>query len=144
MWDRRISLPVPLQRPEEAGELLIVVKRARRSQELHQLIEGVLSTKPRDQWLDILERHDVPAAPVLERDEVFSHPQISANEMLTTQYHPEAGQVEMFNIPIRLSETPGSLRHPAPLLGQHTDEVLRELGYDASRILQLKEQRVIG
>jgi crotonobetainyl-CoA:carnitine CoA-transferase CaiB-like acyl-CoA transferase len=50
----------------------------------------------------------------------------------------------MFNIPVRLSETPGSLRSPAPLLGQHTEEVLRELGYNASRIRQMREQKVIG
>jgi CoA:oxalate CoA-transferase len=120
------------------------LKRARRSQELYTLIEGILSTRPREQWLEILERHDVPAAPVLERAEVFQHPQMVANEMFAVQTHPQAGQVEMFNIPIRLSETPGSLRRPAPLLSQHTDEVLQELGYDASRISQLRARKIIG
>ena len=91
-----------------------------------------------------MERHDVPVAPVLERDEVFGHPQITANEMLASQEHPVAGRVEMFNIPVRLSDTPGRLVRPAPLLGQHTEEVLAELGYDSARIQQLRERKLIG
>ena len=120
------------------------LKRAQRSGELRELIEGILATKPREEWLSILERHDLPAAPVLERDEVFEHPQIRDNEIMAFQKHPMAGKVEMFNVPVRLSENPGGLRRPAPLLGQHTEEVLGELGYDAARIQQLKDQKVIG
>jgi crotonobetainyl-CoA:carnitine CoA-transferase CaiB-like acyl-CoA transferase len=120
------------------------LKRAQRSGELRELIEGILSTKPREEWLSVLERHDLPAAPVLERDEVFDHPQVRDNEMLAFQEHPMAGQVEMFNVPVHLSETPGGLRRPAPLLGQHTAEVLGELGYDDARIQQLRDQEVIG
>jgi crotonobetainyl-CoA:carnitine CoA-transferase CaiB-like acyl-CoA transferase len=120
------------------------LKRTQRSVELRELIEGILATKPREEWLSILERHDLPAAPVLDRDEVFDHPQIRDNEMLTFQEHPMEGQVEMVNVPVRLSETPGGLRRPAPLLGQHTAEVLGELGYDAARIQQLRDRKVVG
>lgn len=116
-------------------------KRARHSHELYELIGSIPSTRDRAEWLAILERHDVPTAPVLEREEVFDHPQITANDMFVRQEHPEAGQVEMFNIPVRLSETPGSIRRPAPMLGQHTEEVLEELGYNATRIQQLREQK---
>ena len=137
---RALELEHLIDDPAYSGNL----KRAQRSQELYDLIEGILSTKPRDSWLEVLEQNDVPAAPVLERDEVFDHCQIRANEMLTVQEHPQAGRVEMFNIPIRLSETPGSIRRPAPLLGQHSEEVLAELGYDASRIHQLRERKIIG
>ena len=108
------------------------------------MIEGILSTQPRDRWLEVLEHYDVPAAPVLERDEVFNHPQIVANDMLATQHHPQAGEVEMFNIPIHLSETPGRLRTPAPLLGQHTQDILTELGYDSARITELRDSKVIA
>ena len=79
-----------------------------------------------------------------ERDEVFDHPQITANDMFIRREHPEAGQVEMLDIPIRLSDTPGSIRRPAPTLGEHTEEVLLELGYNAARIQQLRKQKVIG
>ena len=137
---RALELEHLIGDPDYADNL----KRARRSHELRELIEGILTTQPRDRWLEVLEHHDVPAAPVLERDEVFSHPQITANDMLATQKHPQAGEVQMFNIPIHLSETPGRLRTPAPLLGQHTHEILAELDYDAARIARLRESRVIG
>ena len=120
------------------------LKRAKRSQELYELISGVLETKPLEYWLGIMERHDLPVVPVLEREEVFVHPQIEANGMLATQENPLAGRVEMFSTPVRLSENPGSLRSPAPLLGQHTEEVLEELGYDDAGIQRLREQKVIG
>ena len=77
------------------------------------------------------------------REEVFGHPQVTANNMLTVQDHAQAGQVEMVNIPIHLSETPGRIRRPAPLMGEHADEVLAELGYDDSRIRRLKDQNII-
>ena len=64
--------------------------------------------------------------------------------MLVTQRHPQAGEVEMFNIPIHLSETPGRLRTPAPLLGQHTQDILAELGYDSAKIARLRDSKVIG
>ncbi len=120
------------------------LKRAQKSAELHELISGILSTRPRDHWLRVLEDADVPAAPVLERDEIFDHPQVAANRMLTVQDHSQAGAVNMVNIPVRLSDTPGSLRSPAPVLGQHTGEVLRELGFDDEAINRLRAENVIG
>ena len=120
------------------------LKRAQKSAELHELISGILSTRPRDHWLRVLEDADVPAAPVLERDQIFDHPQVAANRMLTVQDHSQAGAVDMVNIPVRLSDTPGSLRSPAPVLGQHTGEVLRELGFDDEAINRLRAENVIG
>jgi crotonobetainyl-CoA:carnitine CoA-transferase CaiB-like acyl-CoA transferase len=94
--------------------------------------------------LQVLEEADVPAAPVLERDELFTDPQIQANDMLAVQRHSQAGAVDMVNIPVRLSDTPGSIRSPAPEVGQHTEEVLRELGYDDGEIARLRAERTIG
>ena len=111
---------------------------------MHELISGILSTKPRGHWLQVLEEADVPAAPVLERDELFTDPQIQANDMLAVQRHSQAGAVDMVNIPVRLSDTPGSIRSPAPEVGQHTEEVLRELGYDDGEIARLRAERTIG
>ena len=117
--------------------------RAQHSSELYSLVEGILSTRTRDEWLQVLEQHDVPSMPILEREEVFQHPQIRENQMIASINHPHAGRVEMFNIPVRLSETPGTIRRPSPTLGQHTEEVLRELGYDDQGIVELREKKVV-
>ena len=137
---RALEVEHLLNDPDYADNL----KRAQRSAELHELISGILSTKPRGHWLQVLEEADVPAAPVLERDELFTDPQIQANDMLAVQRHSQAGAVDMVNIPVRLSDTPGSIRSPAPEVGQHTEEVLRELGYDDGEIARLRAERTIG
>ena len=137
---RALELEHLLTDPDYSDNL----KRAQKSEELHGLISGILSTRPRDHWLRVLEEADVPAAPVLEKEEIFTHPQIAANEMLTVQHHSQAGAVDMVNIPVRLSDTPGSLRSPAPTIGEHTEDVLRELGYDDAEVARLKSERVIG
>ena len=137
---RALDLEHLLSDPDYSDNL----KRAQKSAELHGLISGILSTRPRDHWLRALEEADVPAAPVLERDEIFNHPQIAANRMLAVQDHSEAGAVDMVNIPVRLSDTPGGLRSPAPVLGQHTGEVLRELGFCDETIARLRADKVIG
>ena len=137
---RALELEHLLSDPDYSDNL----KRAQKSAELHGLISGILSTRPRDHWLRILEEADVPAAPVLEQDEIFNHPQVTANRMLAVQEHSEAGTVDMVNIPVRLSDTPGGLKSPAPALGQHTGEALRELGYDDETIARLRADKVIG
>ena len=137
---RALELEHLLDDPDYSDNL----KRAEKSAELHELISGIVSTMPRDHWLKALEEADVPAAPVLERDDLFTDPQIAANDMLTVQEHTQAGRVDMVNIPVRLSDTPGGIRSPAPAVGQHTEEVLRELGYGESEILRLGDQGIIG
>ena len=137
---RALDVEHLLRNPDYSDNL----KRAQKSAELHELISGILSTRPRDHWLRLLDEMDVPAAPVLKRDEVFDHPQIAANGMLAVQEHSRAGRVDMVNIPVRLSDTPGGLRSPAPILGQHTGDVLRELGCDDAEIARLREQGIIA
>lgn len=111
--------------------------------EVYPIIDGVLSTRPIADWIAILDAADVPCAPILERSQVFREPQILENEMLGAVQHPKAGRVQMLGVPVRLSETPGSLREPAPLLGQHTEEVLHDLGYAQDEIEALREEAVI-
>ncbi len=112
--------------------------------DLFPILAGVFETKPREEWLRLLQAADVPCAPVVSRDEVFSQPQVIENEMITEVRHPTAGRTLMMGVPVRLSANPGSIRRPSPLQGQHTADVLRELGYDDAAIAQLKKARVVG
>jgi CoA:oxalate CoA-transferase len=78
-------------------------------------------------------------------DQVVKHPQVQARGMIIESEHPVAGKVKIVGVPVRLSETPGSVREPAPLLGQHTDEVLHEyLGMNGAEISALRHEGVIG
>jgi crotonobetainyl-CoA:carnitine CoA-transferase CaiB-like acyl-CoA transferase len=80
---------------------------------------------------------------VLERRQVFFEPQIVENEMMVPLEHPKVGPTRVLGVPVRLSDTPGAIRSPAPLLGQHTAEVLGALGYTPAEVDALRAEAVI-
>jgi len=90
-----------------------------------------------DEWLLRLEQSGVPAGPVLDIAQMHADPQALAREMIVETTHATAGQVKAIGLPIKFSETPGGVRNAAPVLGQHTREVLRELGYSDEEIDRL-------
>lgn len=108
------------------------------------LTQEVLRTRSSAEWLQRLEAEDVPCAPVLKRNEVIQHPQVLANELLLESEHPHAGHLRQTRPAAQFSQTPTSLRHAAPGLGEHTDSILTELGYQASDIEELKAQGVVS
>lgn len=118
-------------------------KRAFRAKELYPLLNERFKEKGSEEWLEILRTADVPCAPVLERREVVDHPQIVENEMIAAVEHAKAGRTRILGVPLRLSETPGAIRSAAPLLGEHTDVVLRALGYTLEEIEALRERGVV-
>ncbi len=74
---------------------------------------------------------------------MFFEPQMVENEMIVPLEHPEVGPTRVIGVPVRLSDTPGAIRAPAPLLGQHTDEVLASLGYSPADVEALRAEGVI-
>jgi crotonobetainyl-CoA:carnitine CoA-transferase CaiB-like acyl-CoA transferase len=92
------------------------------------LMQEALRTRPTAEWLERLDAHQVPCAPILTRDEMLAHPQILANELVVESDDPQRGRMRQPRPAERFEATPSSIRRPAPLLGEHTDEVLTELG----------------
>ncbi|MBI4321431.1 MAG: CoA transferase [Chloroflexi bacterium] len=112
--------------------------------EIVSAFRKVFRTKTRDEWLDLLIGADTCVAPVNSFKDAFSSPQVVDREMVVELKHPTLGPVKQVGIPIKLSETPGKIRSFAPLYGEHTYQVLKELGYEAEQIENLREQGVIS
>ncbi len=94
--------------------------------------------------VEILDQAKVPVAPILSMDKLVNDPQIKAREMLVDFEHPIAGKITVPGNPVKLSTTPGKMRSAAPVLGQHTEEVLQEvLGLSPQEIAELRETKVI-
>ena len=109
------------------------------------MMAEVIETQTTDHWLEVLDGEDVPCAPVLSRDSVHLHPQIQANGIIVEDEHPVVGLVRQARPAERMDGTPSEISRPAPTLGQHTDEVLRELlGMEASEITSLRESGALG
>jgi len=91
-------------------------------------LEEIMKTRTRDEWIESLQKVGVPSGPINNLKQVFEEPQVKAREMWRTLPHPIAGTAPTTASPIRFSDTPVQYRMAPPLLGQHTDEILEELG----------------
>jgi crotonobetainyl-CoA:carnitine CoA-transferase CaiB-like acyl-CoA transferase len=108
------------------------------------LMAGVIKTRSTEDWLEVLDREDVPCAPVLTRDEVHLHPQVQANGIIVEDEHPVVGRVRQARPAERMDRTPSEITRGAPVLGQHTDEVLLEAGLAREDIAALRAGGVLG
>jgi crotonobetainyl-CoA:carnitine CoA-transferase CaiB-like acyl-CoA transferase len=112
--------------------------------EIFEHLRAQFASKTRDEWFEVLKQTDICAAPVYALDEALNDPHNLARQMVIEVEHPQAGRVKQVGIGTKLSETPGAVRSPAPSPGQHTDEVLASLGYDAGRIAALRAKGAAG
>jgi crotonobetainyl-CoA:carnitine CoA-transferase CaiB-like acyl-CoA transferase len=108
-------------------------------------VQAAFLTKSYEEWEAILMPAGIPIGAINTIDKVVEHPQVAARGALVESTHPVAGTIRVVGPPVRMSETPGSVRLPAPLLGEHTDEVLRErLGMRDEEIERLREAGALG
>lgn len=117
--------------------------RAKNAREMVAILDERFLTKPREEWLKVLKAHGIFCAPVQSYADLAEDPQMIANDYLVDVQHPTFGTLREIGIPVRLSETPGRVRGPAPEFGEHTEEVLLEHGYTWEQIAELRGQRVI-
>lgn len=119
-----------------------VATRVRNRAALTDEINRPLAAHPAQYWIDLLNREGIPSGPILTIEEMFNHPQTAAREMLLQMAHPVLGTFKTTGLAAKLSDTPGHITRP-PLLGEHTEEVLRGYGIGAEEIAALRSERVI-
>jgi formyl-CoA transferase len=106
-------------------------------------IEKTTASEPRAHWLARLDTEGVPSGPINTYPEALADLHTRAREMVVDLVHPGAGAIKALGVPVKLSDTPGAVERPAPLVGEHTTEILTELGYTDAEQRALRELGVI-
>jgi formyl-CoA transferase len=118
-------------------------KRVQNSQSIISILDEVVATKTLSEWAERFERYGLIWEPETTVPEALADPQVPENGWVAEVEHPSGSLVKLLRVPFQFSKTPIGPRSPAPELGQHTEEVLLEMGYDWDQLAQLKEQQVI-
>ena len=116
-------------RPELASDVRFATNTARvnHREELIPLLETVFPSRRADEWLSALEEAEIPCGPINTLDKVFAEPQVAAREMLIEMEHPTVGTLPLVGSPLKFSQTPVTYHRPPPRLGEHTDEILKDV-----------------
>lgn len=141
------SLCKALERPGLASDERFAtnVQRCANREALDRELEAAFAARPTAEWLEILGKFNVPAAPIQDlHDTLRSDPQVRHNRMLVEVEHPTVGTVEMLALPIDFRGTPAEYRRAAPRLGAHTEEILAEFGFEPAEIDRLTEAGTVA
>jgi crotonobetainyl-CoA:carnitine CoA-transferase CaiB-like acyl-CoA transferase len=117
--------------------------RLRHQAELYARLDPLFRAKPAAWWEEMLLEKGVPCGIVGTYQEFFTHPQVEALNQNPVVHHPTIGPMRLAGVPVEFEKTPGQIRRAPPTLGQHTEEILRECGYDAEAIAALGRRGII-
>ena len=118
--------------------------RVKNHKSLAARIETITTRDAAAHWLDLFEANGLPCGPINSYGDVIADPQIAARDMVRETDHPTLGRIRTLGTPLKLSATPLTPGRPAPLLGQHTDDVLAEAGFDAAFVKRLRESGAVA
>jgi formyl-CoA transferase len=117
--------------------------RKKNRKELTPLLEAKLREKPTKYWVDVLNKRGVPSGEILNLQDALEQEQIKHRETIATVDAEEIGELKLFNLTAKFEKTPGRVENPPPTLGQHTEEVLRTLGYSGEQVATLKKRGIV-
>lgn len=121
-----------------------IAPKDKKWEEISSYLKQIFLTKTRDEWFNLMIEKDIPVGKVYSLDEVFSDPQVLHRQMLIEIEHPALGKIKQVGVAPKLMGTPGRVRSLSPLLGEHTGEILKELGYSDAEIENLRREGVIA
>ena len=127
----------------EREDFIPYMEPSEKSAEIIAEVERIFTTRTRDEWMELLSEIDIPCGPVNTIEEALSDPQTLYRHMVLEVEHPRVGKLKLLGIPIKFSETPGEIRTLAPAYGEHTLDILGELGYTDDDLKQLRKAKVI-
>jgi len=130
----------------EIGKEEFIAYQSDRSKwdEVSSYLKQLFLTKTRDEWFDLFSPKSIFIGKVYSVDEVFNDPQVLHRQMVIEVEHPTEGRIKQVGIAVKLSDTPGKVRHLASMVGEDTEEILVSLGYSQPRINELRQQGVIN
>jgi len=118
-------------------------RRSRNRDTLNVILEEKLQTKTLAEWVEVLNAAGVPCGPILPIDQVFTNEQVRHLGLAQSVVHPQLGPLQVLGLPVTLSRTPGAVRTPTAEKGEHSDQILRELGISPAEIQQLHDEGVV-
>ena len=140
------SLSQALGHPEWVSDSKFTTntERVKNRKALADRIEAVTKAQTRSHWIALFDRNDIPCGPINSYAETFTDAQVLSRNMVVETHHPTLGLLRTLGTPVKLSETPLRTGRPAPLRGEHTSQVLKEMGYTVDEVLELRERGAIA
>jgi crotonobetainyl-CoA:carnitine CoA-transferase CaiB-like acyl-CoA transferase len=140
---RRLSEILGHPEWNEVPEFADNASRVRHQAALAERIEAITAARPRGEWLALFDANDIPCGPINDYAQVFADPQVSARQMVVETAHPTLGRLRTLGSPIKMSATPPDVTRRAPMLGEHTDDILTGAGFTAEEIAALRQSGAV-